>query len=98
MKALSPVRVALLQKLILLFGAGVGLQLFDNGSGDCRVHIDLTEQNLSEADKQRNYFDKELIQDCQVIQTGTESFLKTRPVRRTTAQQVAQMRMFPWLS
>lgn len=54
MKALSPVRVSLLQELILLFGAGVGFQLFDNGSGDCRVHIDLTEQNLSEADKRWN--------------------------------------------
>lgn len=50
-KALSPVWVSLLQELILLFGAGVGLQLFDNRSGDSGVHVDLTEQNLSDTDK-----------------------------------------------
>lgn len=43
-----PERVSLLKELILLFGAGVGLQLFDDNSGESRFSIDLAEQNLSD--------------------------------------------------
>ncbi len=92
-KALSPVWVSLLQELILLFGAGVGLQLFDNLlgrlQGPRRSHWaePVRNREITFIMGQSKWFRKE------PSPSGKQGLLGVSQHNRWL-----MMKMFPWLS